>query len=296
VGFAKKPLDESFVGALFDRLVEVIDSPYGRVLLIEDDGRERAHLAELVGGTGVEVVPVDTPNAVGPALREGSFACLVVSHTAEQVLWSALGEETPGCPVVIYGNEVPREEAGGFSAPPPGVVVRRARTPDLVLDATTLFLHQRDESLPNPKRKLLRGVCRRDPNLIGKSVLVVDDDVRNVFSIVAVLEPHEIRVACAENGLQALEKLQQNQFDLVLMDIMMPLMDGYEATRRIRGDLARTELPVIALTAKAMAGDREKCIDAGASDYVMKPVDPDQLVSVLRVWLQRRPGARASVS
>ena len=158
-----------------------------------------------------------------------------------------------------------------------------------LLDETALFLHRVEESLPEPKRRMLRSLEQPDPALRGRSVLVVDDDYRNVFAITAVLEQHEMDVDYADNGRSALDKLGKapERYDVVLMDIMMPEMDGYEAMRRIRERPELRDLPVIALTAKAMKGDRDKCIDAGASDYVTKPVDADQLVSLLRVWLYR---------
>jgi CheY-like chemotaxis protein len=145
-----------------------------------------------------------------------------------------------------------------------------------------------EADLPERKRKMLRSLAFGDPALKGKKVLVVDDDVRNIFAITSVLEQHDMEVVYAENGRAALEKLAaEDGVDVVLMDIMMPEMDGYEATRRIRQLKQFQGLPVIALTAKAMKGDRDKCIQVGCSDYVTKPVDPDQLVSLLRVWLYR---------
>jgi CheY-like chemotaxis protein len=263
----------------------VNDESHRRVLLIEGDPAERERLGELVGGPGIDVIAIGTPGDAVPALAGASLDCAVVSCSAESGFWRVLGKNSPLCPVIVYGKNAASDHDIAPRRSLPGTVIRWACTPELVLDATTLFLHQPEATLPPAKRKMLRSVYHCDPTLRGKRVLVVDDDVRNVFSIVAVLEPHEIQVTCAENGLQALEKLEQSEFDLVLMDIMMPRMDGYEATRRIRGELGRTDLPVIALTAKAMGGDRDKCIEAGASDYVMKPVDPDQLVSVIRVWL-----------
>jgi CheY-like chemotaxis protein len=137
------------------------------------------------------------------------------------------------------------------------------------------------------KRQILRRLTETDPALENKRVLVVDDDARNLFAITTILEQHAMKMVYAENGAEALRKLDEHEVDVVLMDIMMPEMDGYEATRRIRMDRRFAKLPIIALTAKAMQGDREKCIQAGASDYITKPIDSDQLVSLLRVWLYR---------
>jgi len=142
--------------------------------------------------------------------------------------------------------------------------------------------------LPPTKREMLRRLSQVDPALVGRRVLIVDDDVRNIFALTALLEQHQMQVAYAENGRDALAKLEtEPDVELVLMDIMMPEMDGYEALRHIRSEARWAKLPVIALTAKAMKGDREKCIEAGASDYITKPIDPDQLLSLLRVWLYR---------
>jgi CheY-like chemotaxis protein len=143
-----------------------------------------------------------------------------------------------------------------------------------------------EADLPVPKREILRRLSATDPSLVGKKVLLVDDDARNLFAMTTILEQHEMTVVYAENGRQALDKLAGDRdIQIVLMDIMMPEMDGYEATRRIRAQPQHAKLPIIALTAKAMKGDREKCIEAGASDYITKPIDADQLVSLLRVWL-----------
>jgi CheY-like chemotaxis protein len=166
------------------------------------------------------------------------------------------------------------------------ITVKDVKSPERLLEETVLFLHRVESNLAAPTRQMLRRLAQRDPGLAGTRVLLVDDDARNLFAVTTILEQHEMKVGYAENGQQALDKLEQEgHFDIVLMDIMMPEMDGYEATRRIRAQPRFAKLPIIALTAKAMQGDREKCIQAGASDYITKPVDSDQLVSLLRVWL-----------
>jgi CheY-like chemotaxis protein len=154
-----------------------------------------------------------------------------------------------------------------------------------LLDETALFLHRVEANLPESKRRMLKQVHQSDPVFAGKRVLVVDDDVRNIFAITSVLERHKMVVVYAENGRKGIDILREAKPDVVLMDVMMPEMDGYETMREIRKIPEFSALPIIALTAKAMKGDREKCIEAGASDYITKPVETEQLLSLLRVWL-----------
>ena len=168
------------------------------------------------------------------------------------------------------------------------IIVKDVKSPDRLLDETTLFLHRVQENLPEEKRRMLDQIRHADPTLAGRTVLIVDDDLRNTFALASALEQYQMQVVPAENGRDAIEILKSRPaIDVVLMDVMMPEMDGYEATRAIRALPQFHRLPVIALTAKAMPGDRDLCIDAGASDYITKPVDTDQLISLLRVWLYR---------
>ncbi|PYQ53847.1 MAG: hypothetical protein DMF78_07975 [Acidobacteria bacterium] len=162
------------------------------------------------------------------------------------------------------------------------------RSPERLLDETSLFLHRNAAALPESKRQIIERLHQSDTLLAGKKVLLVDDDVRNIFAMTSVLERHKMEVLPAESGHDALGLLEKHaDVDVVLMDIMLPEMDGYETTRAIRRQPLFKDLPVIALTAKAMKGDREKCLEAGASDYIAKPVDTEQLLSLLRVWLYR---------
>jgi CheY-like chemotaxis protein len=164
--------------------------------------------------------------------------------------------------------------------------VKEAKSPDRLLDETALFLHRVEKNLPEGKRKMLEQSHNRDPILSGRKILVVDDDVRNIFALTSILEGQNMQVMYAENGLDAIAKLKEHpDTEVVLMDVMMPEIDGYETTRRIREMEEFANLPIIALTAKAMKGDREKCIESGSSDYIAKPVDTEQLMSLLRVWL-----------
>jgi CheY-like chemotaxis protein len=161
-------------------------------------------------------------------------------------------------------------------------------SPDRLLDETALFLHRVESNLPEQKRQMLEQLHESDPVLAGKKALIVDDDMRNIYALTSLLERHKMKVVYAESGNEGIEALEKTpDVDVVLMDVMMPEMDGYEAMRRVRSMEDFRSLPIIALTAKAMKGDREKCMEAGASDYITKPIDAQQLVSLLRVWLYR---------
>ena len=168
------------------------------------------------------------------------------------------------------------------------MVVKGVESPERLLDETSLFLHRVTSRLPREKQNMLERLHRSDDDLVGKAVLVVDDDVRNIFALSSVLERRGMKVLTASTGSEAIELLERtDDLSIVLMDIMMPEMDGYQTMRRIRENPALQRLPIVALTAKAMKGDREKCFEAGASDYLAKPVNTDQLLSALRMWLHR---------
>ena len=192
-------------------------------------------------------------------------------------------------PVIVYtGRELTRREETRLKKYAETIIVKDVRSPERLLDETALFLHRVEAKLPEDKRKMLEQLHSADAALHGRKVVIADDDVRSVFALASVLERHGVEVLFAENGHEAIATLEANPgVDLVLMDIMMPELDGYEATRRIRADKRFAKLPIISLTAKAMKGDREKSIESGASDYITKPVETDQLLSLMRVWLYR---------
>jgi CheY-like chemotaxis protein len=192
-------------------------------------------------------------------------------------------------PVILYSKRAPTpEEAAEIAQLGRGGVVMHAQSPEQLLDNTVLLLHRPESALSEQQRETLASIRKRDERLVGKKILVIDDDLRNIFALTSVLEQHGLQVMHAENGRAGIEILRHSgDIDAVLMDIMMPEMDGYETTRAVRQLSEFRSLPIIALTAKAMKGDREKCLQAGASDYVTKPVDLDQLFSVLRVWIAR---------
>ncbi|HUP23397.1 MAG TPA: HAMP domain-containing protein, partial [Thermoanaerobaculia bacterium] len=307
IGVLEKPVNRGALLSMLDTLQQLLERRAKRVMVVAADEEARQGLVDLVGGadgSDVETLAVDSSDAALRALEGDRFDCLVLSHrlpeasTVELLQRLELDPSLDGLPVVVFAEqELEPEAQHEVSRPREHIVVKSVRTPEVLVDAAARFLHRAESELPETQREMLRALAQSAPELQGHKVLVVDDDVRNVFAITALLEQHGMGVVFAENGHEALAKIaEHDDIEAVLMDIMMPEMDGYEAMRRIRLDQRWSELPVIALTAKAMRGDREKCLEAGASDYVMKPIDPDQLVSLLRVWLEpsspsRRRGA-----
>jgi len=284
---------------LAEALAEITDFVARRVrrlLVVEDDERERQAVTELVGaGEDVEIVGVGTAEEALAALEEAPFDCMVLDLALPRTDGFALLEELTrregvrALPVVVYtGRELTRREETRLRRYTESIIVKDARSPERLLDETALFLHRVEAQMPVGKRRMMEHLRGDEEVFRGKNVLVVDDDVRNVFALTSVLEQHGMHVRYAENGREGLQALTEHpDTDLVLMDIMMPEMDGYAATQEIRRVPQFSRLPVIALTAKAMKGDREKSIEAGASDYITKPVDTEQLLSLMRVWLYR---------
>jgi CheY-like chemotaxis protein len=229
------------------------------------------------------------------ALKEQRFDCMVLDLGLPDMTGFELIErikqeaELNELPIIVYtGKELTRKQETELRRIAESIIVKDVKSMDRLLAETALFLHRVEANLPQPKRQMLEQLYRLDPVLVGKKVLIVDDDVRNIFALTSVLERHQMQALYAENGRDALDLLQNtSDINVVLMDVMMPEMDGYETMRAIRKLRKFKSLPIIALTAKAMKGDREKCIEAGASDYITKPVDIEQLLSLLRVWLYK---------
>jgi CheY-like chemotaxis protein len=236
---------------------------------------------------------VDSGENALETLQENNYDCVVMDLRLPGMSGFDLIERIKAdprhrrLPVIVYtGRELTDEDKQRLHGLAQTVIIKDVTTMERLLDETALFLHRVEANLPERKQRVLRRLAKSDPQLAERNVLVVDDDLRNIFALTSLLEGHKMHVQYAENGRRALTKLEENaNIDVVLMDIMMPEMDGYEALRKIRERAQWKDLPVIALTAKAMKGDREKCLEAGASDYITKPVDADQLLSLLRVWL-----------
>jgi len=293
--FTQKPASLEALEDVFGAIESFIDRDVRRLLVVDDDEAQRQSIVELVGGDGdVEIVAVGSSEEALEALEsEQPFDCMVLDLKLPKMTGFDLLEKVKTderfhlLPVIVYtGKDLTRREETKLKRYAETIVVKDARSPERLLDETSLFLHRVESELPDEKRKMLEQLHSTDALFLGKKVLIVDDDVRNVFALTSALEANGMDVIFAENGREGIEALRAaGDVDLVLMDVMMPELDGYETTRAIRELPEFEKLPIIALTAKAMRGDRERSIAAGASDYITKPVDTDQLLSLMRVWL-----------
>jgi len=294
VGHLTSRPDRSELDAALDGIARFLDRRTRSLLVVEDDERERNTIVELIGsGEDVEATAVGTTKEALDQLDQKHFDCVVLDlklpdgsgfDLLEKIKKDMRFQDTP---VIIYtGAELTRKEETRLRKYAETIIVKDVRSPERLLDETMLFLHRVEATLPADKRKMIEQLHSADDVFQGKKILIVDDDVRNVFALTSALETRGMDVLYAENGRDGIEQLKKNpEVDLVLMDIMMPEMDGYETTRAIRKMNKFKGLPIISLTAKAMKGDREKSIAAGASDYITMPVDTDQLLSLMRVWL-----------
>jgi HAMP domain-containing protein/signal transduction histidine kinase/DNA-binding response OmpR family regulator len=286
----KETLDE-----VFNRL-EAFNSPRTRRMLVADaDEPTRRSIIELVSGDDVEIVPVSTGAEALAALKQGSFDAAVIGLDLPEMKGFDLIDEINGVseaanvPLMVYSaRNLSKKEEIHLKRLSQTMALKDVRSPQRLLDEVCLFLHRPMTAVPQDKRRMIEDLHKAETVLATKKVLIVDDDIRNIFAMTSLLEPYQMQILSAETGRSAIELLQETaDIDVVLMDIMMPDMDGYDTMRAIRKVAKFRALPIIALTAKAMKGDREKCIEAGASDYIAKPVDTEQLLSLLRIWLYR---------
>ncbi|MEO7778116.1 MAG: response regulator, partial [Fibrobacteria bacterium] len=295
ISFVTKPVTKEALDASFRSMQEFIARGARRLLVVEDDETQRNAILELIVDPDVEVMAVGTGAEALALLRSREFDCMVMDLGLPDMDGFAMINEIRkdltlrDVPIVVYtGKDLTSKQEAQLREVAQTIIIKDVRSPERLLDETALFLHRVQKQLPEHKRRMLEQLHKSDALLIGKKVLVVDDDVRNIFAMTSLLERHGMEVTSAENGRDAIEVLGAGrQVDVVLMDIMMPELDGYDTMRAIRQMPHFQALPIIALTAKAMKGDREKCIEAGASDYISKPVDTDQLLSLLRVWVYR---------
>jgi hypothetical protein len=266
-----------------------------RLLVIEDSEADQLSISQLLGHDDVEISTAGTGSAALLALREQPYDCAVLDLRLPDMsgfeILEAIRDDAAlaDLPVVVFtGKELSPEEDSRLHTLARSVVVKGVESPERLLDETALFLHRIVSSLPPDKQQMLDRLHRSDDDLVGKKVLVIDDDVRNIFALSSVLERRGMEVLTAGTGHEAIATLEATpDVAITLMDIMMPEMDGYQTMQAIRQKAEFRRLPIIALTAKAMKGDREKCLEAGASDYLAKPVNTEQLLSALRMWLHR---------
>jgi CheY-like chemotaxis protein len=264
------------------------------LLIVEPAAARREQLVALLGGPDVSVTAVGSGVDAITAIERAIPECVVLNpclpDTAPLDLAKRLLKHAPTQTIslLLHGDPDNEDHVDAVKRALPGLTVKDVRTDQRLLDQTTLYLHRRFGDLSATQRRILSDLHGGSRALGGKKALIVDDDIRNIFALTSVLEEHHMLVVSAENGRDAIKTLQAySDIDVVLMDIMMPEMDGMETTRQIRLDPRCKDVPIIAVTAKAMKGDREKCIEAGAWDYLAKPVDPEELVAMLRAWLVR---------
>jgi CheY-like chemotaxis protein len=264
--------------------------------LIEDDEAQQRSIAELLRGEDVEVTVVASSRDTFQQLETGDFDTVVLDLLLVNDDGGRLLEDIKtqprfqDLPVVVYtGKDLSKKEETRLKKYAESVILKSGpSSPEKLLSDTALFLHRIEEKLPAEAKEILRSKREEGEKMNGKKVLIVDDDVRNIFAVTSVLETHGLEVIYAENGKDGISALEKNpDVDVVLMDVMMPEMDGYETMRAIRRDPSHKALPIIAITAKALKEDREKCIQAGASDYLPKPVDADKLLELIRLWARR---------
>ncbi|HSY44066.1 MAG TPA: response regulator, partial [Candidatus Acidoferrum sp.] len=290
-----KPATTEGLEQCFDRIKTFVTPRVKRLLVVEDNQTERDSVVELLAHNDIQIETVGTGAEAFQKLMDNQFDCCVLDLRLPDMSGYSLLEKMQAepalreVPVVVFtGKELEGEEEKQLRALAKSIVIKDVQSPDRLFDETALFLHRVVANLPEAKREMLARLHNSNEALRGRKALVVDDDARNIFALTTVLENHDMNVLSATNGRQAIEIIRSTpDLSVVLMDIMMPEMDGYETLREIRKNPEFRALPILALTAKAMKGDREKCLEAGASDYIAKPVNTDQLVSLLRVWLFR---------
>lgn len=300
ISYMLKPVKREQLIAALEQLEARLSQNMRRVLIVEDDPAQLEGLRRLLASKDVETVGVSTAAGCLSKLKSETFDCMVLDMTLPDASGFDVLEQLDADhnfsfpPVIVYtARELSDLEEMRLRKYSKSIIIKGAKSPERLIDEVTLFLHQVVSELPEPQQRMLATSLNRDALLEGRKILVVEDDVRNVFALTSIFEPHGAEVQIARNGREAIEALDEmaagasRPADLVLMDVMMPEMDGLAATREIRARDAWKTLPIIMLTAKAMADDQEQCLAAGANDYLAKPLDVDKLLSLARVWMPR---------
>jgi len=300
VGYLIKPVNRDQLVEVLQKFEARLSQGVRRVLIVEDDPVQREAVAKLLASHDVETVTASTAAECLDRLRRETFDCMVMDLTLPDAsgysLLETLSQESAYAfpPVIVYtGRELSADDEQKLRRYSKSIIIKGAKSPERLLDEVSLFLHQVISELPAEQQKMIRMARNRDALLEGRRILLVEDDVRNVYALTNILEPRGAIIDIARNGREALEALEKasasagGSIDLVLMDVMMPIMDGLTATREIRKNPAWKKLPIITLTAKAMPDDQQRCIDAGANDYMAKPLDVEKLLSLVRVWMPK---------
>jgi len=293
LGFLTKSETKESLQQAFEQLKHFIDRPVKNLLVVEDDEIQTMSIRDLIGNGDVHTTVVGTGKEALAAIEAAQYDCMVLDLGLPDMSGTELLEQiknsnvSRSLPIIVYtARELLQEEAARLKHLAESILIKDVRSPERLLDETSLLLHRNVSKLPDKQRKMLESLHKGA--LEGRKVLLVDDDIRNIFAMTSVLERFKMQVVSSENGKDAIRMLvDQRDIDIVLMDIMLPMMDGYTTIRAIREIAEFKDLPIIAVTAKAMKGDREKCLTAGASDYMCKPVEAEQLRSMLRLWLRR---------
>ncbi len=296
IGYLTKPVNMEELDGAFVKIKSIISKDIKKLLVVEDDEVMRNSILDMIGDQDVSIIATGKGEEALKILHKEDIDCVVLDLGLSDISGFDLvqkistDKKVSDVPIIIYtGKDLSKKEDSLLRKYAKSVIIKGAKSPDRLLDEVSLFLHRVEANLPDNKKSQVQLHHNKEDIFKGKKILIVDDDVRNIYALASILGNEEIEIISAENGKDAINILQKNpSLDLILMDIMMPEMDGYEAMAKIRQNEKYKNIPIIALTAKAMKGDRQKCINAGANDYLSKPVDLDKLLSLLRVWLYKR--------
>jgi signal transduction histidine kinase/DNA-binding response OmpR family regulator len=293
--FLLKPLKNEDLNLLFTDILQISEKKTKSLLLIEDNEMDSSGIVKMLQQNDINITIAETGNKAIELLKEKAFDCIVLDYMLPDMSGIELMKRINAdknmhlTPLIIYSaRDFSDKEMTLLKQLTKNVILKDVKSLDLLLEEMIMQLHIDHKTLPEPQRRLIESMRLKEDVLVGKNVLIVDDDVRNLFALTTAFERYNINAITAESGREAINVLNENpHIDMVLMDIMMPEMDGYETTQKIRRENKNSTLPIIAVTAKAMKGDRQKCIEAGASDYITKPVKVDQLLSLMRIWLYK---------
>lgn len=295
VEYLMKPISKEGLEEAFNRIENFVNRKIKNLLIIEDSENSRKAMKILIGNGDVKCFEAATGKEALEIYQENQIDCVILDiglpdmsgFDLIQKLEDIKGHNMP--PIIVYtGKELTKEENNLLHKYAESIIIKGIKSEERLLDETALFLHRTISNLPKSKQIMINSLHDKDTIFQSKKILLVDDDMRNIFALSKILQERGIEVIKSENGKNALEMLATHpNIDLVLMDIMMPEMDGYEAMKRIRSQMKFKKLPIIALTAKTMKDDKQKCIDAGANDYITKPIDIERLLSLMRVWLSK---------